>query len=98
MIASAHRDQARMPVAQSPIMTDRADQPRRLRVAVAGLTMPCLLLLPGCSLATLPFKATSKAVDWTTTSQDEADRNHGRAIRKHEEREDRCARRRYADC
>jgi hypothetical protein len=39
------------------------------------------------NMATLPVKATAKAVDWTTTSQDEADRNRGRAARKQEQRD-----------
>lgn len=44
--------------------------------------------LQGCvaktawNVATLPVKAGSKAVDWTTTSQEEADRNRGREMRK----------------
>jgi hypothetical protein len=47
--------------------------------------------LTGCvstvsSVVTAPFKVAGKAVDWTTTSQSEADRNRGRAIRKAEER------------
>ena len=56
--------------------------------------LPVLLVLPllagGCvvktavNVATLPVKAGAKAVDWTTTSQDEADRNRGRKMRKHE--------------
>lgn len=50
-----------------------------------------VLLLSGCvstvaSVVTAPFKVAGKAVDWTTTSQSEADRNRGRAIRKAEER------------
>ncbi|WP_242097847.1 MULTISPECIES: hypothetical protein [unclassified Sphingomonas] len=55
-----------------------------------------LLLLPlataGCvaqtawNVATLPVKAGSKAVDWATTSQSEADRNYGRKMRKQEQR------------
>lgn len=40
-------------------------------------------------VATLPVKAGSKAVDWTTTSQSEADRNYGRKMRKQEAREGR---------
>jgi len=66
--------------------------------------MRTLLLLPlialpvlagGCvaktafDVATLPVKAGSKAVDWTTTSQSEADRNYGRRMRKQEEKEGR---------
>jgi hypothetical protein len=45
------------------------------------------LLLPGCvrtagKIVTAPIKATGKAVDWTTTSGDEADRNRGRRLRE----------------
>lgn len=46
------------------------------------------LILTGCiaktvvGVATMPVKAGSKVVDWTTTSQSEADRNRGRAMRK----------------
>lgn len=53
-----------------------------------GLLAIGALLLSGCvvrtaaNLVTLPVKAGAKAVDWTTTSQDEADRNHGREMRK----------------
>ena len=48
--------------------------------------------LGGCvstakTVVTAPFKVAGKAVDWATTSQDEADRNRGREIRKQEERE-----------
>jgi hypothetical protein len=56
--------------------------------ALAGTS----LLLSGCvstvtSVATAPFKVAGKAVDWTTTSQSESDRNYGRKMRKQEERE-----------
>ena len=49
------------------------------------------LLLSGCintvgSVVTAPFKVAGKAADWATTSQSEADRNRGRAIRRAEER------------
>ncbi len=42
------------------------------------------LLMPGCvtKVVTAPIKATSKAVDWTTTSNDEADRARGRDLRR----------------
>ncbi len=45
------------------------------------------LMLPGCvkteaHVVTLPVKATGKAVDWTTTSREEADRNRGKELRK----------------
>ncbi|MEG3123702.1 hypothetical protein [Sphingomonas sp. GB1N7] len=55
-----------------------------------------LALLPivsgGCvrtvaSIVTAPVKVVSKGVDWTTTSQSEADRNYGKKMRKAEERE-----------
>ena len=36
-----------------------------------------------------PFQVAGKAVDWTTTSQSEADRNYGKKVRKQEEREGR---------
>ena len=54
-----------------------------------------LLILPllatgGCistakSVVTAPFKVVGQAADWATTSQDEADRNRGRALRRAEE-------------
>lgn len=52
------------------------------------------LVTGGCvrtvaSVATAPFKAAGQVVDWTTTSQDEADRNYGRKMRKKEAREGR---------
>jgi hypothetical protein len=52
-----------------------------------------LLALPGCiaktawDVATLPVKAVGQTADWMTTSQDEADRNYGRKMRKAEARE-----------
>jgi hypothetical protein len=45
-------------------------------------------ILGGCvartayHVGTAPIRATSKAVDWTTTSRSEADRNRGRQMRK----------------
>jgi len=50
------------------------------------------LLMGGCvartavDVVTFPVKATSKAIDWTTTSQSEADRNAGRKARKAREK------------
>jgi len=49
------------------------------------------LALAGCvstvkTVVTAPFKVVGQAADWATTSQDEADRNRGRAERKAEER------------
>lgn len=61
------------------------------RTALIAALLP--LVAVGCvartafDVVTLPVKATAKAVDWTTTSQDEADRNRGRAARKEEQRD-----------
>lgn len=41
------------------------------------------------NVATAPVRAGSQVVDWTTTSQDEADRNYGRKMRKQEAEEGR---------
>jgi hypothetical protein len=43
-------------------------------------------------VATAPVRVGAKVVDWTTTSQSEADRNYGRKMRKQEAREGREAR------
>lgn len=61
--------------------------------------IPMLAALPllagGCvaktlvDVVTMPVKATGQVVDWSTTSQDEADRNYGRQKRKEEAREGR---------
>lgn len=59
------------------------------------------LLLSAClartavNVATLPVRAASQTTDWLTTSQDEADRNRGRRMRKQEAR-DRKAQRKAA--
>lgn len=63
----------------------------RKALIAASLLLP---LLGGCvrtvaAVATAPFKAAGQVVDWTTTSQDEADRNYGREARKKEAREGR---------
>lgn len=57
------------------------------------------LLLSGCvstvaSVVTAPVKVVGKAADWATTSQDEADRNRGRELRKREEQLGKLARQR----
>ena len=56
-----------------------------------GLVIIAAIGLSGCvstvtSVATAPFKVAGKAADWATTSQDEADRNRGRKLRKAETR------------
>jgi len=50
------------------------------------------LVLSGCirtiaTVVTAPVKVAAQAADWATTSQDEADRNRGREIRRGEQRE-----------
>jgi hypothetical protein len=67
----------------------------RLPLLTAMLAAP---LLGGCvstaaSIITAPVRAAGQVVDWTTTSQDEADRNRGREIRRQEEALGRIARR-----
>ncbi len=52
-----------------------------------------LVLLGGCistakTIVTAPVRVVSKGVDWTTTSQDEADRNRGLEMRKQEDRDE----------
>lgn len=67
------------------------------------IVIACLLLsLAGCvrtvgTIVTAPVKAVGKGVDVMTTSQEEADRNRGREMRKQEERERREARERERD-
>jgi len=54
--------------------------------------LTALTVLPGCvstatSIVKAPFQVAGKAVDWSTTSQEEADRNYGRKMRRAEARE-----------
>jgi hypothetical protein len=64
---------------------------------VPGIAL-CGMLLTGCvaktayNVVTLPVRAGGKVVDWTTTSQEEADRNRGREMRKQEKRDREAAR------
>lgn len=50
----------------------------------------CAMLTSGCvaksafDVVTAPVRATSQVADWATTSQDEADRNRGRELRRRE--------------
>ena len=81
-------------IVQRPIDNETyLPQSRAMRV----LAVPILLALNGCvvgtladtavDVVTLPVKMASAGVDAVTTSQEEADRNRGRAIRKQEKRE-----------
>jgi hypothetical protein len=61
------------------------------------------LLAGGCvstvaHVVTAPVRITTKAVDWTTTSQSESDRNYGRKMRKQEAKEGRERRREANEC
>ncbi|HAF42438.1 MAG TPA: hypothetical protein DCG90_11845 [Sphingobium sp.] len=65
-----------------------------MRKSLLLATPLILLALPGCvrtvaSVVTAPVRAGAQVVDWTTTSQDEADRNYGRKMREQEAREGR---------
>ena len=65
------------------------------------ILLAAALALTGCmrtvaGVVTAPVKVVSQGADWATTSQDEADRNRGREIRKQEEREARERRRERA--
>lgn len=56
-------------------------------IMIAILAAP---LLTGCvsavkTVVTAPVKAVGQVADWSTTSQDESDRNRGREMRKREE-------------
>ena len=62
------------------------------------LLSAAMLSLSGCiastalDVVTAPVKGVAKVADWATTSQDEADRNRGRELRRLEERYARLAR------
>jgi hypothetical protein len=72
------------------------------------LLIPIVAILPllsgGCiaktawDVATLPVKAGAQAVDWTTTSQEESDRNYGKKMREKEAREGKERRKREKEC
>lgn len=72
------------------------------RTALIATLLP--LLAGACvartavNVVTLPVKATAKVVDWSTTSQEEADRSRGRAARKQEEREAKARRKAEKRC
>lgn len=66
-----------------------------MRRELYGLAL--LLTLSGCvstavAVVKAPFQAVGQTADWLTVSQDESDRNRGREIRKHEERDRKAAR------
>jgi hypothetical protein len=59
---------------------------RILMVPVAALMLSGCLARTAIDVVSLPVHAAGKAVDWTTTSQAESDRNRGRMMRKEEAR------------
>lgn len=65
-----------------------------MRIPMFLLALAVPIVAGGCvrtatSIVKAPFQVAGKAVDWTTTSQSEADRNYGRKMRKAEAREGR---------
>lgn len=62
-----------------------------LAVAAAPLLSGCIART-AVDVVTAPVRAASQVVDWTTTSQDEADRARGREVRRQEEALGRLAR------
>ena len=59
---------------------------RIIVIAPAALALQGCLVRTAADVVTAPVKVAGKAADWATTSQDEADRNRGRELRKREER------------
>ena len=66
-----------------------------MRTKLVLLTTPlAAIALSGCvstavSIVKAPFQAAGQVVDWTTTSQSEADRNYGKKMREKEAEEGR---------
>lgn len=75
-----------------------------MRKIMALCAVSLLPLTGGClaktavGLVTAPVKVVGKTADWMTTSQDEADRNYGRKMRKQEAREGRDRKRADSQC
>lgn len=75
-----------------------------MRVGFVIIAAVLPLLSGGCvaktafNVVTLPVKAGAQAADWATTSQDEADRNYGRKMRKQEAKEGRQRKERDKAC
>ncbi|WP_203309654.1 MULTISPECIES: hypothetical protein [Sphingomonas] len=69
-----------------------------------SLLLPLLgLATSGCistatTIVKAPFQVAGKAIDWTTTSQSESDRNYGRKMRKQEAREGRERKKAAKEC
>jgi hypothetical protein len=68
----------------------------------AVLLIALSVTLSGCmstvgTIVTAPVKVVAQAADWATESEDEADRNRGREIRRAEERARKACRREHDD-
>lgn len=59
--------------------------PKVLLAACAALALSGCIARTAVDVVTAPVRAGAQIVDWTTTSQDEADRALGREVRRHEE-------------
>lgn len=71
---------------------------RALAIGFAAFTLSGCVSTVG-KVITAPVKAGAKAADWATTSQDEADRERGREIRRQEEAASKaCKKQRRGDC
>ncbi|MFD1786746.1 hypothetical protein ACFSC3_04085 [Sphingomonas floccifaciens] len=54
---------------------------------VAALGLSGCIAKTAVDVVTMPVRAVGQVADWATTSQDEADRNYGRRMRRAEARE-----------
>lgn len=59
---------------------------KKLLIALIPLALSGCVASVAKTVVTAPFKVAGKAVDVATTSQEEADRNRGRKMRKAEEK------------
>ncbi len=59
---------------------------KKLLIALIPLALSGCIASVAKTVVTTPFMVAGKAVDVATTSQDEADRNRGRKMRKAEEK------------
>ena len=60
---------------------------RIVLLPLVALILPACVARTAVNIVTLPVRAGAQAADWATTSQDEADRNHGRRMREQEARD-----------
>ena len=60
-------------------------RPAHFLIPLAALALHGCVARTLVNVATAPVRAAGQAADWATTSQDEADRERGREIRRREE-------------